>query len=190
MAAIDNNPLSQNFAIPQNWIFNLKRAPSLSYFCQKVKLPDIDFHESDIGTPFLNIPFGGDHATFTPIELTFKVDQNFQNWQEILNWGWGISNPTGDSKVYNILEHNPKTSPYTLTSDLSIFELDSLNNPIIVWTFENCRPLYLTGPTYDSTITDQPCLTSMVTFKYVKFNINIWTGTSSGSTNFWSTLKT
>ena len=174
MSAIERNPLSVDLAAPQNWMFVLKRAPSLQYFCNSVKLPDIMMVPVKRNEPNLMVPFEGDHIIYTPIELTFNVDINFQNWQEILNWMRGLLSPTGNTSVYQSLETNQASvmSPYTKYSDMSVIQLDSQQNPLMTWTFKRAFPIALSGPRFDSkALEDLPYMVSTCAIQFTTFSI-------------------
>jgi T4-like virus tail tube protein gp19 len=178
MAAIDRNPISTNLTSPFSWVFNMKRSPSLSYFCQAVKLPDVVLDAPGVTIPSILIPEVPDHIKYSDVTMKFIVDINFQNWQEILNWMRGVSDPSGDGVVYAQLQNAPPTSAYTIFSDVSVLQLDSQNNPLLAWTFHRCLPIRLTGPQYDATLTDVNYLTSEVTFRITNFSIGVVGGGS------------
>jgi len=178
MAALDRDPISTNLTSPFSWVFNMKRAPSLSYFCQAVKLPDVILDAPGAPSPSILVPEVPDHIRYSDVTINFIVDINFQNWQEILNWMRGIANPSGKGIVYTQLEGAPKTSPYQLFSDVSVIQLDSQNNPLLYWDFKRCIPINLTGPKYDATLTDVNYLTSEVTFRITNFDIGVVGGGS------------
>jgi T4-like virus tail tube protein gp19 len=178
MAAIDRDPLSTNLTSPFSWVFNMKRSPSLSYFCQAVKLPDVMFETAEAPSPSLLVPEVPDHIKYSDVTMKFIVDINFQNWQEILNWMRGVADPSGKGIVYTQLENATPTSPYTIFSDVSVIQLDSQNNPLLAWTFHRSLPIRLTGPQYDATLTDVNYLTSEVTFRITNFSIGVLGGGS------------
>jgi hypothetical protein len=178
MTALDRDPISTNLTSPFSWVFNMKRTPSLSYFCQAVKLPDVILDAPGAPSPSILVPEVPDHIKYSDITLNFIVDINFQNWQEILNWMRGITDPSGKGIIYTELEKAPQTSPYTLFSDVSVIQLDSQNQPLLFWTFKRCIPVHLTGPKYDATLTDVNYLTSEVTFRITNFEIAVVGGGS------------
>jgi hypothetical protein len=173
MTALQRDPISTNLTSPFSWVFNMKRSPSLSYFCQAVKLPDVILGSPGAPSPSLSIPEVADHIRYSDVTMNFIVDINFQNWQEILNWMRGIADPSGDGIVYNQLENSGPTSPYGIFSDVSVIQLDSQNIPLLAWTFKRCHPVSLTGPKYDATLTDVNYLTSEVTFRITNFDIGV-----------------
>ena len=171
MAAIDRNPISTNLVNPLQFVFNLKRAPALTYFCSGVKLPYVSVTPALVNSPSLEVAFPGDHITYSPITISFKVDENFQNWQEILNWMNGITNPDGEEQTYTQLEHAGQWSPYSIYSDVGVIQLDSQNNPLLEWTFERAFPIALSGPELITTTDNIVFLESTTMLKYTRFKI-------------------
>lgn len=171
MSAIDRNPISTNLASALQFIFILKRAPSITYHCTGVELPHATITPATINSPSLEVAFPGDHIIYSPIKISFKVDENFQNYQEILNWMNGISDPNNDGQVYSQLERTGTYSPFTIYSDMTVIQLDSLNNPILEWNFERCFPIGLAGPKFQSNIEDVVFLESSAVMKYTKFTM-------------------
>ena len=166
-----NQPITTNLATQIQFVFNLKRTPSISYHCQAVKLPSVSFDSVDVMTPFLRVPFIGDHIHYDNIILSFKVDEIFQNWQEILNWMNGITNPDGDAITYKQMETVGDISGYGIYSDVTVIQLDSQNNPLLYWTFTNAFPISLSAPEYNASDAQVKFITSSVTFKYTNFTI-------------------
>ena len=169
--AEDRNPISTNLANGLQFMFILKRAPSLTYHCTGVELPHATITPVAKNSPSLEVAFPGDHIIYSPIKVSFKVDENFQNYQEILNWMNGISNPENDGQVYKQLDRTGNYSPYSIYSDVSIIQLDALNNPILDWSFERVFPIGLEGPKFQSNMEDVMFLESSAVLKYTKFTI-------------------
>jgi hypothetical protein len=173
MAALDRDPISTNLASPLNWVFNMKRAPALSYFCRAVKLPDVTNQAASQNSTSILIPYEPDHISYGDVSMEFKVDINFQNWQEIFNWMRGLANPSGDGITYTALENASPTSAYGLFSDVSLIQLDSQNNPLLFWDFHRCQPIFLSGPQFTSKDDDVNYFTSVVTFRLTNFSIAV-----------------
>jgi hypothetical protein len=172
MPATDKNPISINLQSPTNFKFALKRAPSLSYWCQTFDVPGISCPPARSPSPSLSVPFIGDHLVFAPLHLTFKVDDDLQNWLEIFNWMNAITNPDGDAITYKILQANPQYTGYGLLSDLQVFQLDSQKQATLVYHFNDAFPVALSGPRFDaSNGNDFGYITSSVSFTYVKYNV-------------------
>jgi hypothetical protein len=173
MAATDTNPISLDLQSPLNFMFTIKRAPATSYFCQDVKIPNVSLPAVKVPSPSLTVPMIGDHVVYEPLSLTFKVDDNLQNWLEMYNWLKAIGNPENTSQNYITLENNKNYSGYGIYSDLQLFILDSQKNPTYLFTFERCSPTFLSGPHFESTDNSIPYINSTVNLSYTKFKISL-----------------
>jgi hypothetical protein len=172
MAAVDQQPISVNLQQAQGFSFNLKRAPSLSYWCNNVKIPSIRLPQIRTPSPSLSIPNIGDHIEYGPFMVEFQVDDELQNWLEIFNWMDGIANPQNKKKIFEKLEDAPPLSPYGEKSDLSVFQYDAMRNPHLIYTFERAWPTELSGVVFQSTDTNVQYLKASVTFLYTKYSIS------------------
>ena len=173
MSATDNNPISFNLQSPLNFSFKILRAPSTTYFCQSVKIPDVTLESANVPSPSILVPMAGDHVAFSPLTLTFKVDDDLQNWLEMFNWMTTAGNVENVSREYKIMENNPNYAGYGIYSDLQLFTIDSQKNPSYVVTFERCFPSSLSGPNFDTMNTTVKYISSTVTFKYTKFHFSL-----------------
>ena len=85
--ALSTEPKSTNFLSPLGGKFTIKKLPSVNFFVQSVAIPSVTVGEIPIGTPFsakLQLP--GDLVTFGDLVITFRVDENMENYLEIFNW--------------------------------------------------------------------------------------------------------
>ena len=80
-AILDQTPSNRNFLSPLNFKFTIKKAPHVNFFIQKVNVPQIILKPPIAGNPFTNIPYPGDHIDYSTLEITFKVDEDLQNYQ-------------------------------------------------------------------------------------------------------------
>jgi len=173
MSATDNSPLSTNIQGASWFKFQLKRAPSVSFFAHNVKIPDITNIAATYPTQFLNVPFTGDHLAYESLIINFQVDTNFQNWLEIYNWMTGLTSPTGNTVPYANMQNASHISPFKLYSDIILFITDSQKNPSLVFTFENALPINLTGPQFTDTNNDMQYIEATATFKFLKYRVEL-----------------
>jgi hypothetical protein len=80
MSAEDNQPNNINFLGQNGFRFAIKRLPTVNYFCQAVSVPAVSIGAIESPTPFAFVPRPGDRITYEPLTLTFKVDENLQNY--------------------------------------------------------------------------------------------------------------
>ena len=172
MTILDQQPQSTNLQSPLNFVFNIARTPSINYQCQEVNVPQIILPPAKTPTPFIGIPFPGDHINFSPLTITFKVDDLLQNWLEIFNWMNGLGNPDATATVFNQLQSNPSYSPYGEVSDIRLMNLNSQKNPTYVFTFEKAWPTSLSGLSFTSKDPSLNYMTASVTFMYLKYSLS------------------
>jgi hypothetical protein len=173
LSIIASQPQTLNLASELNFYFTIMRAPSVTYFCQDVAIPNVSLPPAKIPGPSLMYPVVGDHLVYSNLNLSFKVDENLQNYLEILNWLVGIGDPTNTGSQYSQLEKNKDYSGYGIYSDLQLFTLDTQKNTKYVITFEKCSPISLSGPKYGTKDATVNYITSNVEFSYRKFHISL-----------------
>jgi len=170
MSAIDNTPTNKNFLSPLNFIFVLKRSPNLNFFVQKINLPGLSLTPIETPSPNLFIPYSGDHITYEKLRLTFKVDEDFQNYLELHNWLRGLGYPVKQSE-YATLKNADIGTGENVKSDISLVITDGLKNPNIEITFKDAFPIDLSELLFETTDTDVNYVTATATFSYVYFDI-------------------
>jgi len=168
MSAISNQPTSQNFLSPVHFDFQIKKCPALSFFAQRVRIPAINLPPAIEPTPFTHIPATGDHITWAPLEVDFKVDEALQNWFEIFNWMTGLGFPE-DYDEYKALQDSPKILATGIKSDISIFILDSSKNPKFNCIVKDAFPTGLSQMQLNSDVGDIDFMMCTATFSYTNY---------------------
>lgn len=170
MSALDNTPQNKNFLSPLNFKFSIKRAPNLNFFIQKANIPSIRLPSLEIPTMFNPIPVPYTHMDYGDFDITFKVDEDFQNYLEIHNWIRALGFPE-EFEERRAISKNPEYTGAGLYSDLSLIILNSLKNPNYEFTFRNAFPTDLSSIDFDTSSEDVDYVTASVTFKYMLFDI-------------------
>jgi hypothetical protein len=170
MAATDNTPINKNFLSPLNFRFQLKRAPHVNFFIQKINLPSININETNYGNPFVKIPISGEHIDYGTLSVTFKVDEELENYLEIHNWLRGLGKPQS-FKEYGDLAKQEKITGGGIASDISLIILNSTKLPNYEIVFIDSFPVSLSSLDFDTTREDVDYLEATVEFKYTLFNI-------------------
>jgi hypothetical protein len=170
MSALDKSPQNQNFQSPLNFKFFVKRAPYLNFFVQKTAVPEVSIDPTWQPTPFTAIPQAGDHISYTPFSVTFKVDEDLKNYVEMHDWLRSIGFPDSyDEYLYN--SNRPSGVLDGLTSDLSLLILTNAKNPSFEATFIDAFPIYLSGLEFNTTDDTVNFIEATVTFRYTSFYI-------------------
>jgi hypothetical protein len=118
--------------------------------------------------------------------MTFIVDENLENFQEIHGWLVGLGFPRDYSEFRNLItsgndrfpakNQSISTEPGKVKygsasvggtySDATLTVLTSKNNPQVEVRFRNVFPTSLTGLDYNQQATDVEYLTATVSFNY------------------------
>ena len=170
MSALDNTPTNKNFLSPLNFNFHLQRAPHLNFFAQSAIVPGMSFMSPLQGDPFTNIPLSGDRIHFEDLTVTFKVDEELQNYLEIANWIRGLGFPETFTE-YSQLKAIPKSTGNGLASDIILFISKGSKMANFQVTFKDAFPVALSRLEFQTTDTSVDYITATATFKYVYYNI-------------------
>jgi len=171
MSAIDAMPQTKNFLSPLNFTFVLKRSPNLNFFVQRVNIPRIRLDYLSVPSPLLQIPQPNGRTEFDDLSLTFKVDEDLQNYMEIYNWITDIGS-TVDQSGYAKLRNNTQGGGENATSDISLIVSDGLKNPNYEVIYVNAFPIDLGDLVFETSDTDINYVSASVTFKYTYYTIN------------------
>lgn len=171
MTAIDNTPSNRNFLSPLNFKFTLRRAPHVNFFLQKVNLPQVSINPTPIyNNPLVDIPLAGEFVTFSPLTITFRVDEDLQNYLEIFNWIKALGD-YGRDGVYAKLQNATPGSDLGLYSDISLMVLSSTKMPNYEITFMDAFPTTISAMTFNTTDNDVSYIQAEAEFRYTIFEI-------------------
>lgn len=173
MAATDNQPGNPNYLSPLGFRFSLKRTPSTSYFVQNVRLPTLSLGQFDLEDPFVKLPTPGTKLSFEPLDITFMVDEDMNNYLEIHNWLRGLGFPESYDQYGNLVRQNAnsRSDPTAVFSDGTLMILSSHHNANMRIVFEDLFPISLSDLSFDSTLADVDYLKATVTFRYKLYTI-------------------
>jgi len=171
MSAIDNTPTNKNFLSPLNFRFQVKKAPHVNFFIQKVNIPEIRIRNTAANNPFVQIPYSGEHIDYGALDIVFKVDEDLQNYLELHNWLLGLGKPE-NFEQYKNLEDKPSYTGDGLVSDISVMILSSTKLPNYEVTYVDAFPVSLSGLSFNTNDTDVNYLEATASFKYTYYNIN------------------
>jgi len=180
-------PTKQDYASPTQFKFSILKLPKVEYFCTQVNLPGISLGGNMVQpTPLKDIPIPGDKLTYDPLSMTFMVDENLENFQEIHGWLVGLGFPRDYSEFRNLVTSGNDRFPAKnqsiineigkvkygtpnvggTYSDATLTILSSKNNAELEVRFRDVYPTALTGLTYDQQAADVDYLTATVSFNY------------------------
>ena len=203
--AIDRQPTKLDYASPTQFKFSILKLPKVEYFCTAVNIPGVSLGETTQATPLKKIPIPGDTLVYEPLQMTFLVDENLENFQEIHGWLVGLGFPRDNKEFRNLLASGNDRFPTRNTSNISteagktkyaaadagptlsdatLTVLSSKNNSQVEIRFRDMYPTGLTGLSYNQQAADIDYLTATVSFSYLIYDFaNIGSSTTSVTTS-------
>ena len=188
--SFQRQPTSLDYASPTQFKFQITKLPKVEYFCTAVNLPSLTISETSQPTPFVDLPLPGTKLNYGTLSMTFLVDENLENFQEIHGWLRGLGFPEDYLEYGNLaragadrfpggqnaVSTEPGKVKYGTTkqgavfSDATLIVLTSKNNPIVECRFRDLYPTSIGELQYDQQATDVQYLTTTVTFNYSKYD--------------------
>lgn len=166
--------------------FEILYLPLVEYFVQSANVPGLQLGTATVPSPFYDYPVPGDTLTFDPLNISFLVDENLNNFNELHKWisrlGFGDSHkefadllregspsqvtPATTDKVSRPL---PEQGTY---SDATLTILNSKNIPKTEIRFKNVFPTSISGLDYSIIGSDVDYITCSASFSYLGYTIN------------------
>jgi hypothetical protein len=197
----NRQPTKLDYADPTKFKFNIIKLPKVEYFCTAVNLPGITLADNYTQpTPFRDIPLPGEKLEYEKLAMTFLVDENLENYQEIHGWLRGLGFPGGYAEFKTLLDAGVDRFPTSknsvlgdagrskfaapnqggLFSDATLTILTSKNNAVVEVRFSDVFPISLSGLQYTQQANDTDYLTATVTFNYKLYD---FANTNAGRTS-------
>jgi hypothetical protein len=171
MALLLNQPDNINFLSPLGFRFTLARAPNLNFFATDVNLPSLSLGFIEVPTPFKVLDFPGDRLDYGDLQVTFKVDEDFQNYFEIYNWIVALGFPEDYGQYQRVAAADPGEKE-NIFSDATLTIMNSGMIPNIEVRFQDLFPVSLGDINFTSTDSDVNYVTNTATFKYKLFTMH------------------
>lgn len=171
MSAIDNTPSNRNFLSPLNFKFQIKKAPHVNFFIQKVNIPSLTLSPANYPNPFVNIPLPGEHLKYGELQISFKVDEDLQNYLEIYNWITALGKPETFEQYKNIADKKEWTGE-GIYSDISVIILTSTKSVNYEVVYIDGYPIFLSDLEFNTIDEDVQYISASATFKYSYYNVN------------------
>jgi hypothetical protein len=149
--------------------FYIQRLPHLSFSVQAVNLPSMTLVAPEYPTPFVKMPYAGEHIDYGEVRLTYLVDEQLANYLEIYAWMRGLGKPTSFAE-YSSVVLEPGTG---VASDCMLVLLDAKREQVAVATIREAVPVALSEITFDSKLPGQQYAQVTCTFSYTDFKIEL-----------------
>lgn len=179
MYNIDAITTNLNYLSPIGFKLEIDRLPHVTFLAQKCDLPDINMYTVDVPTPILDYPIPGNKLEYSPLKISFIVDENMANYIEIIEWMYGLNNPESldNHKLYqtkNLFKqfHQNRSTFLDLFSDAYLHILDSNNRENTLIKFIDIFPVEISDIKLGTNMNDILYITCDVMFDYSYFEIN------------------
>lgn len=183
-----DEPIVTQFASQLKFDVRINRCPHVNWHVQSANVPGLSTGRAPQGTPFTKLFHQGDHLDWGVLEVSFKVDERFNNWFEIFEWLRVIGFPKNHAERDRLkrstlqnLDQGPLVPPKQseaplrklgdIYSQITLGILNSHNNPIIEFQFYDAWPVALSPLDLTTRDNDIEFLTANVTFSYTYFNV-------------------
>jgi len=168
MATIQGQPSNKNMLSQLGFRFSVKRLPSVNFFASRVNMPGLTLNAVPVPTPFKVMHMAADKLEYGDLSVTFKVDEDMQNYLEIFDWLVGIGFPTKFDERKQLVKPNGDG----IFSDGTMIITSSAKNPNMEVTFRDLIPTSLSDLDFTTQSSDVDYLEATVTFKFLYYTIN------------------
>ena len=88
-----NQPTTFDYASPSQFRLKIDKIPTVEWFVTTCNVPGVSIGEALFPTPLIDIGLVGDKITYETLDVSFLVDEDLKNYQELHNWITDISFP-------------------------------------------------------------------------------------------------
>ena len=156
-----------NFLSPLSYKFVLQRTPNLNFNVQTVRLPGMTLSSTETATPFVSIPNSG-KITYSPLTITFRVNEDMTDYLEIHNWMKGLGSPSDFTGYANL-----KDSAQGLYSDATLVINNSRKLGNISAKFIQMFPVDISDLQFTTMDTDVNYIECTVDFRFLSYEIGV-----------------
>jgi len=158
-----SQPDNINLLSPVGFRFNIEYLPKTNWFLTSANLPGITLGEVVQPTPLMPTQVPGNDLTWEPLNITFLVDENLNNWRELYDWLIGIGFPNEYSEYKNQKANQ-------IYSDATLTILNSNMNANYIIQFKDLFPTSLSEVAFDSASADIEGIKATASFRYLTYS--------------------
>ena len=153
--------MSMNYLSPLSFKIMIDRLPNVEFTTQMVQIPALSMGSVPVASPIHNIFQTPDRIDYQDFEMSFIVNEDMSNYEEILRWMEGLGNPQSTDQRAKL----DKTKDGA-RSDITVIIENSARNSNIKFVFTDCFPTSLSGLQLDVKQSDVDYVEGSVTFRY------------------------
>ena len=144
MSQANNNTITQDkFKV----VFN--EIPNVEFFTTNLNLPDINMTSMEFSNPHNKFNVQGDKVQYGDFSLTFKVDEDFSNYIEIMDWIIGIGSPQSFEQFSNFQTEFKRgvvsrgSYGHKISTDATVYTLTNVDRANLKIVMRNVFPVSL-----------------------------------------------
>ena len=176
-----NEDLNKNLLQGSKFKLNFDRLPDVSFFCTEAAIPGMTLSENPRTTPFVDYTIAGDKITYSPLEITFLVNETLSPWREVHDWIRGLGFPTNFDEYKNlpnlqkeVMRAQLRTqfeSPQYSDGTLSVYT--NKNNLAFSISFKDLFPVEISSISFATKMTAEDVITGTAKFAFQYYDIKI-----------------
>lgn len=150
----------------------ITKLPLFNYKVKNVETPTVSLQGVEVPNPYQKMIVPGDTLNYTPISITFLVDENLYNYTAILHWLEGLGFPDSFEQFKELASNtdNPalrkKSYAQRETCDITLHMLTNHRNSNRVLKLYNAFPITLSGISFTNSNTDAEVFEASVDFAF------------------------
>jgi hypothetical protein len=160
-------PDNLNHLSPVGFTMTLEKAPNLEFKVQDCTLPSLSLPAIPIATRHTAMNVPGETMTFTELDVTFIVDEDMRNYEEIQKWMYALSAAKNFQSFKDLKDENPEGEK----QDVKLNILTNKDNQNIVITFLDAFPTSLSQINFSAAAGEIESIICSVTFAYTTFDL-------------------
>ena len=184
--SFSRQPTKLDYSAQTQFKFMINYLPLTEYFCQTVNVPGLSLGTATVPSSMYDYPIPGDKITFDPLNLSFLVDENLNNFNELHTWISRLGFAESHDEFANLLASgNPAQAKPSTTdsvtapvpeqgiySDATVAILSSKNIVKTEIRFKNIYPTSISSLEYNVGGTDVDYVVCTASFNYLGYTIN------------------
>jgi len=147
-----------------------REVQSVEILCTEAQLPALDTSPVDVPNQLSQIYVQGNKMRYTPLTLSFKVDENLETYKEVFNWMTAIHKPQSYDQFNEFQKsafHVKMNNKYKIGFDASLITLKNSDNVNFEAVFTHLFPVNLSSLNF--TMNSETVMFATATFQFDYF---------------------
>ena len=160
---------NRNFLSPIGFKFLLAEYPKIPYFAQSANIPSMNLGIQQQSTPLRQLPLEG-FITYDPLNLTFLIDEDMENYMILHNWIRALGTPD-TYQERGVFTESKKKQNKEFRTDATLAILNSNFNLNLNCVFQDIIPQSLSAMEFNATIDGTEYATASASFQFLSYEI-------------------